>query len=264
MVDEPSYHLHHLKAAVQLLGGFEGGKVLEIGGRLPREVGLGTYKAAEWLSVDFPGYWHEAYGASGHPEVAYDGQVDSAVPGSPWSSWAGSVLDLPQRFDGYFDFAFSTCAFEHIADVKGALSAIHRGLRDGGRFFLSAMAIWPSSFGHHLPPVLHDGIELSYANPPFPPWSHLLQDREGMAALLEQTYPREVTERILHFVYDSPHINRHFVEDYAEALENAGFSESRLGHVEGEEPSADILGKLAERWGPRRYSDLGVVMLGHK
>lgn len=264
MTEMLSYHLQHLEAAVQLLGGLEGCRVLEIGGSLPDSVTLNRFGARQWLCVDLPDYWHEVDGNSDDGTRPYNGPVQHAVSDRPWSLWGGSVLDLPALFDGYFDVAFSTSAFEHIADVPGALGTVQRALKPEGRFFLAAMAIWPSPFGHHLPPIAWNGIEFNYSNPPFPPWSHLLMERQDMADFLKLNLPGDIAERILYYVYDSPHINRLFVEDYDKALKQNCFSESRLGHVPGEEPPAGIREQLVQRWGERRYNDVGVIMMGRK
>jgi SAM-dependent methyltransferase len=48
-----------------------------------------------------------------------------------------------------FDFVFSKDAFEHILDLKGTVSQIHRLLRPGGRLVIGTSPLYFSPFGDH-------------------------------------------------------------------------------------------------------------------
>jgi SAM-dependent methyltransferase len=92
--------------------------------------------------------------------------------------------------DGEFDLVHSTSAFEHFADVPGAVSELCRVLRPDG---VASVVV-------HLFPSLSGGHELEWAFPDeapsrrVPPWDHLRENRFPSHAYLNRWRGREYQE----------------------------------------------------------------------
>ncbi|TAN53294.1 MAG: class I SAM-dependent methyltransferase, partial [Rhodospirillales bacterium] len=169
------YHFEHLSLAIEMFGPLKGKRVLEIGGCLPREIVIDRLEAGEWIGTDLPGYWDESgddnpsrrIGMNRKPLQGFNpGAVDHVC-------LEGDVLELDSSLDGRFDLVFSVSAFEHIADIPATLSVASRALKEGGGLFATALPIWPSEKGHHLPPISDGGKEVSFSMLQVPPWPHL-------------------------------------------------------------------------------------------
>ncbi|MBF0166565.1 MAG: methyltransferase domain-containing protein [Alphaproteobacteria bacterium] len=257
-----SYHYDHLTTAISHCGPLTGKRVFEIGGCLPREIVCDELGASMWLGIDHSDYW----------EISGDDNPSNriGVPRAPLDGFYfgdaehicldGDILNLPASFMQAFDFVFSTSALEHVADLKGTLQIAANLLKRGGSFFAVAMPIWPSSRGHHLPPITCDNESFSFLNPPFPDWAHLTMDAEEMIEELSRWLPHETARQIAYMCYESPHINRAFVEDYEEAFLLAPFSERNLIRVPDRPIAGDIREKIISRHGEHRLDQYGICL----
>jgi len=77
-----------------------------------------------------------------------------------------SALDFDSES---FDFVYSDWAFEHIADVAGALSAVRRVLRPGG-IFTGRIHLFPSLSGGHNLEWHYPDVKMQRRSEP---WDHL-------------------------------------------------------------------------------------------
>lgn len=249
------YHAPYALVGDKMVG-LRGKRVLEVGGSLPRGFVLDDLGAACWHSVEEMAYWEESQ-ASGpatgsRPQdvptltVAFDGDLDAV---GRHAVFQGGVEDLSAAFDGRYDVIFSIAAFEHILDLPRALERMHAVLRPGGKLFTMFSPVWSAHDGHHLPVVRsEDGREFSVDESPIPPWGHLLYEPpELFRHLSEQVDPRTAAE-IIHYVYQSSHINRLFVEDYARMFQAGPFHVETVQATYPREVPADVQAALEQRW----------------
>lgn len=261
------YHCLHLKEAIARCGSFEGKRVFEIGGCLPREIVIDHYKAAQWIGIDLPDYWKE----SGDPNPSARVRV-KRMPLRDFSTIAeidhlcleGDIARLPPSYDSQFDFVFSTSALEHVSDIRRTLSSAARILRSGGKFFAVAMRLWLSSTGHHLPTILKDGKPFELEEPPIPPWAHLYMSPEELQESLSSRLPDDVVQQMIYFTFLSPQINRAMPEDYERAFMAAGFSGRSVVRIYEAPTPQDIQANLETRYGARRFDQWGIQLVGEK
>jgi SAM-dependent methyltransferase len=176
----------------------------------------------------------------------------------------GDVTRLPASFGGRFDLVFSTSAFEHICDLPAAMSVAARALKSGGHFFAVAMRLWLSSTGHHLPPVYHDGKRVDVGSDILLPWMHLYLTPEEMEERLAGRLPNDVVQQIVHHIYLSAHINRAMPEEYERAFMAADFSGRTIHRIYEAPTPPDIQERLEGLFGPGRFDQWGVRIIGEK
>jgi len=75
--------------------------------------------------------------------------------------------------DGIFDVVVSTAAFEHIADLDGAVREVARVLKPGGLTHINIHLFTSLSGGHHLEWTWPDRDQQRAV----PPWDHLRQNK---------------------------------------------------------------------------------------
>jgi SAM-dependent methyltransferase len=80
-----------------------------------------------------------------------------------------SHLEFP---DDEFDLIYSALAFEHVADVAGAVRELWRVCRKPRALIVVRIHLFTSITGGHNQPQ-----ELAAAGGPLPPWAHLLDER---------------------------------------------------------------------------------------
>jgi 2-polyprenyl-3-methyl-5-hydroxy-6-metoxy-1,4-benzoquinol methylase len=95
-----------------------------------------------------------------------------------------------------FDFVFSKDAFEHILDLTGVVSHIHRLLKPGGRLVIGTSPLYFSPFGDHeifsrpripwLTAIVPDNILFRFAG-----WKHNLDLRTASDAGLNKMTPAQ-------------------------------------------------------------------------
>lgn len=261
-----SYHYDHLTTAIKHFGPLEDKRVFEIGGCLPREIVCERLGARSWIGLDKSDYWTE----SGDDNPSRLSQATSiplagfSLEDADYACLEGDVLDLPPTFMGQFDLVFSTSAFEHVSDIRRTVQTASRLLKSGGGLFAVAMPIWPSSRGHHLPPIPYQDEVFSFTNPPIPDWAHLYMEPAEMAANLSLWLPGEVVDRIVYMCFDSPHINRAFVEDYEDSLSSASFSERHIISVPDRSVPGDIRARIEARQGKCQLEQYGICLVARR
>lgn len=167
------------------------------------------------------------------------------------------ATDLPFD-DGYFDVAITDSTFEHVHDLSGVLSEVHRVVKPAGRLYAHFGPIWSSPYGHHLW-VRVNGREYTYWDVVLPSWCHILDHEESTREFCVErlSLPSLVADAIVDWVYRSDEQNRVLFDDYyALAKESPwnllwfkGYDHSDLAPLYRSQESVAIRHKLlAERW----------------
>ena len=249
-----SYHVPFAHWCQQMIG-FEGKDVLEVGGSLPKEFVLDYLNVKSWSALEAPDF--EVYldrGASNH-EGSKLGKVDYSAFGfterelSNYNFFAGYIEELPPAYYQKYDLIFSIAAFEHIHKFPLALEKMFLALKPGGQLFSIFTPIWSAHDGHHLPPITepNQGKTFNFQNSPIPPWGHLLMRPPELCRYLYQHTDKETADAIAYYVYNAPHINRFFTEDYVEFINQSSFIVKRLeaiGLIQIEKTTQETLEKL--------------------
>ncbi|MGE5505415.1 MAG: class I SAM-dependent methyltransferase [Actinomycetota bacterium] len=221
------YHASYVVNA-EMMAGFAGKRVLEVGGSLPRALVLDELKATSWLGIEETSYYDDAGGMPPHladaPPLA---ELPAELDG--WQVARGGVENLPEALWGRFDLVFSIAAFEHIGRMPLALDRMYRALAPGGQLVSIFSPIWSAHDGHHLHGVTDlNGRTFTFADSPIPPWGHLLMTPAEMYGHLCGVTDRDAAAEIVYQVYNAPCINRLFTEDYVAFLKTTRFRVLRL------------------------------------
>ena len=266
-----TYHVSYTRAAEQTVG-LKDLRVLEVGGSLPREFVLNDIGVRSWIAVESMGYWDEALSSgflSGTPPQNSLPDIwseESDIETQSYCVFSGNIEKLPKIFNGKFDRVFSIAAFEHILRMPAALDRMYDALASGGLLFSLFAPVWSAYNGHHLPSISdgHGGV-CDFSNSPIPPWGHLLLSPGEMIRSLEMGVGREIAQEMAYFVYESPHINRYFTEDYADFVSNSRFKQERLEPVFRGSVPQDMSSRLKARYPHRQYFDNnGILMILRK
>ncbi len=230
-----SYHVPFAHWCQQLVG-FEGKDVLEVGGSLPKEFVLNYLNVKSWSALEAPDFEVYLDRVASAAEGSKLGKVDYSAFGfterdlSNYNFFAGYIEELPPAYYEKYDLIFSIAAFEHIHKFPLALEKMFLALKPGGQLFSIFTPIWSAHDGHHLPPITepNQGKTFNFQNSPIPPWGHLLMRPPELCRYLYQHTDKETADAITHYVYNSPHINRFFTEDYVEFINQSSFIVKRL------------------------------------
>lgn len=187
-----------LEVAQQQVG-LRGQRVLEIGGAIPVEV-VRDLGALHWTAVDPQPEQQNTTGYEIHP---------------------GRVEDLPFASES-FDRVFSSCAFEHLLDLDGALKEACRVLRPGGLLFSQFAPIWSCAIGHHLWLKDEEAGLLEFNKPIVPLWGHLLLTPATLQGFLEYGLGPRVANLTTRWIFECHYINRLFERDYRDSFERSG------------------------------------------
>ena len=265
-----TYHIPFCEQASSLVG-LAGQRVLEVGGSLPQALVLDEYRAAQWVSIEEAQYWDETL-STGHvqgtppPVTETRLRLSDATPEALGRHQLlfGRIEDLPRALHGQFDLVFSIAAFEHIAQLPEALERMRDALRPGGRVFALFSPLWSSSCGHHLPEIEDaQGRRYNFGQSPIPPWGHLLmRPMEMFDHLVASGCDLPTARRIVYFVYQSPHISRHFLDDYIEIVQRCSLKPVVVAPVFEQALPPALQATLEARWpGRSRFAHAGLLLV---
>lgn len=210
--------------------GFRGKRVLEVGGSLPRSHVIGTLGVSQWVAIEDMEYWGD-----GKPVDRYvrgDGSVlipdaasfDAVETLGDYLIIDGKIENLPASFEGRFDVVVSMAAFQHVHMFAPALERIYEALVPGGSAFIETGLIWSAAQGHHLALTTDEfGRSYSFSDSPLPEWGHLLLSPFECYQDLCKKMDRRTAAEIVYKVYTSPRVNRFFVEDYVNFVNDSPF-----------------------------------------
>jgi cephalosporin hydroxylase/glycosyltransferase involved in cell wall biosynthesis/SAM-dependent methyltransferase len=267
-----SYHVPFAYSCQQMIG-FEGKDVLEVGGSLPKEFVLDYLNVKSWSALEAPDFEVYLDRVASAAEGSKLGKVDYSAFGfterelSNYNFFAGYIEELPPAYYQKYDLIFSIAAFEHIHKFPLALEKMFLALKPGGQLFSIFTPIWSAHDGHHLPPITepNQGKTFNFQNSPIPPWGHLLMRPPELCRYLYQHTDKETADAITHYVYNSPHINRFFTEDYVEFINQSSFLVKRLepiGLITIENNTQQTLEKLYP--GRTQFANNGILAVLEK
>jgi SAM-dependent methyltransferase len=217
------YHVPYLKQFLSVYD-VRGKDILEVGGAMPREIVIDCMGSNSWTCTESSAY-DEELGAANQQTLS-----GSSSNGTEYVSLLQNVEDFAGDHDGQFDCIFSIACFEHIAKFPEALDAMHRCLKPGGFLFSMYSPLWSSHQGHHLYHVSvperfgaerQDGQILQ-------PWEHLLKNRVTLYKDLRDRFDRIFADEVIYNVYNSPHINRYYTEDFIHFINESKFKVNQL------------------------------------
>lgn len=259
-----SYHVVYAQEAAVRVG-LAGKSVIEIGGSLPRGFALDELGAASWIGIEETSYWEEVARAEGAKQGWTGAKpLAEATPGdaaAPYGVLLGRIEDAPPALESRFDIAFSIAAFEHMDRFPASLEGIHRVLKPGGVLFSLFAPLWSAPDGHHLP-VIRDAAGRPFDRGLIPPWGHLLMSPPEMLRHLCTLTDRRTAVEIVYYIYQSPHINRLFPEDYSAFVADSPFRVERMGMLFPAPVTPDIQARLEKRWpGRSLFGANGMLMI---
>jgi len=228
-----TYHIPYLFQGEAMVG-FQGKKVLEVGGSLPRELVLDILGADQWVALEAMRYWDEVGEGGGgtRPKGDLSRRIQEIQSPEDLQSYAlleGLVEDLPAGLEGAFDRIFSIACFEHVHTLGLALEKMHAALKPGGKLFTMFSPIWSAHDGHHLPNMTDSfGKQWSAGKSPIPPWAHLLFTPAQMEKHLLTQTDRSTASQMVYNIYHNQHINRLFTEDYIEYVRQSPFEAENI------------------------------------
>jgi SAM-dependent methyltransferase len=223
-----SYQVPYVLAAEAAIG-LRGKRVLEVGGTLPAGLVLDDLGVERWIGVEAREPFTEEYRLTteaipDHAPVRKLRGFSEPASLARYEVLDGFIEDLPPALEGQFDAIFSIACFEHILRFPSALDSMYRALRPGGKLFTRFAPIWSSHDGHHLPPVVDKaGQRFDFSRSPIPPWGHLLLRPPQLYRHLLQFTDPEAASAMVYFTHQSSVLNRLFVEDYVDYVQQSRF-----------------------------------------
>ena len=211
------YHLPYLK---QFCSEYDirGKDILEVGGAMPSEIVIDFLQANSWTCVEDPMY-DQVLGMVGNQQT-----ISEAKNNKRYKVMLKNIEDLDISFNNTFDCIFSIACFEHVSRLSEALNKMWSVLKPGGRLFSMFSPIWSCYDGHHLYHLsLPERFLQSQDKKILLPWEHLLKTRKTLHLDLESRFDAEFADQVIYEVFNNPHINRHFAEDYEYIFEKSPF-----------------------------------------
>lgn len=269
-----TYHIPFAYRCQQIVG-FEGKDILEVGGSLPKEFVFEYLKVSSWSAIEAPDYEAFLQDVKGTP---HQGSVIHRLPNisklgfqnqrlEDYNLFFAYAEDLPLEHYNKYDLIFSLSAFEHIQKFPQALEKMYLALKPSGKLFSMFSPIWSAHDGHHLPNVVdQQGTEFNfYKNNPIPPWGHLLMRPPELCEYLYQVTDKATADLIVHYVYNSPQINRFFTEDYIDFFQQSGFTIQQIDPTFNTNIHPDLQATLEKSYPGRRYfSNNGLLVVLEK
>lgn len=231
-----SYHVNYAHVCEQLIG-FTNKDVLEVGGSLPPDFVFEYLNVNSWSAIETPDYAEALQNSGG---ITHTGTIINKIEDftklnftnrqlERYNLFLDNIENLPSEYYGKYDLIFSIAAFEHIHKFPTALEKMFLSLKPGGKVFSMFSPIWSSFNGHHLPEINDEqGNHFNFSNSPIPPWGHLLMTPPEMCLYLYQFTDKNTAELMTYYIYNSPHINRFFSEDYIKFFTQSNFTVSKL------------------------------------
>lgn len=263
-----TYHITY-SVIGQKLAGFSGKDVLEVGGSMPHEFVFDYLKVKSWTALETPDYEDALKEAGGltHKGTILKGENKfDQVSNKNYNFFLSNIEELPEEHYEQYDLIFSIATFEHIHKLPQALEKMYKALRSGGKLFTIFCPIWSAHDGHHLPQIEdQSGNKFSFANSPIPPWGHLTMTPPQMQAHLLKKTDKETASLMTYYIYNSPHINRFFTEDYIQFINQSSFTANRIELMFSAKLPEESQKKLeAHLPGRKHFANNGIMAVLHK
>jgi SAM-dependent methyltransferase len=252
-----SYHVPYLKQFCSEYN-VSGKDVLEVGGAMPHELVIDYLQANSWTCTEDPSY-DLINGKLGNQQSI---RKNNTPRPNNYSTILKNIEDFDDSLNEKFDCIFSIACFEHISKFPEALDKMWSLLKKDGKLFTMFSPIWSSSEGHHL---YHIKIPDRFTDK-FPSgtkvlsdWEHLLKDRKELHSDLKSKYDSEFADYIVYHVYNNPHINRFFCEDYEYFFQLSKFKLDKFFGSYNLQITHEIQVELERKHpGYRSFSNMGI------
>jgi len=120
--------------------------------------------------------------------------------------------------DGAFDAVIQLSVQEHLHDVEAAFVETRRLLRRGGHAAILFGPAWSCACGHHLYIDADDPL-LNFVQWKIPAHAHLLCDKDELRDWYRRAgYTDPVIDKVVHWFFEAPIINRVFYDDYVQLM----------------------------------------------
>ena len=241
-----------------------GKDVLEVGGAMPRDLVIRELGASSWTAVQSAEYAAQR----GDNQIPSENEGEARYR-SVFENIENLTSDL--TFNSSFDVVFSIACFEHIHKLPEALKVIHRALRPSGRLYTAFAPIWSGPWGHHydfgVPDRFNEIEPIGGWNSQniFGPWDHLVMSRVQFYELYRKKFDDEFARQLTYVIYNSPHINRFFFEDYKSFIDVSDFKTllfQGVFSIEQREPMNNALKYIQSKFahlGYSNFTDAGIV-----
>jgi len=256
------YHVAYIERFLSMCD-VRGRDVLEVGGAIPREIAIDFMGANSWTALE-SGDYH------GHDGILNQrDRLESRnafAEGGSYSYLYKKVEDLADEHASSYDVIFSIACFEHIHRFPLALEVMFRVLRPGGSLFSLFAPIWSSMIGAHLSHIQVPERYISLEQPDLglflEPWEHLVKNRYQLHDSLAARYDDLFAQEVVYQVFDNPHINRYFFEDYVFFVQKSRFDVKSFVGCFTADIGPELLSTLRARFpGYRNFSSVGMEML---
>jgi SAM-dependent methyltransferase len=204
-------HIYHSIRASSIIEGFNGRRILEMGGALPDKYVFNTLKAKRWVAVEYHEYIGNQHKNNYDANYSYDN-----------TGWEGFYNKWKATDGQNFDVIYSIAAFEHIHNLNGCLESIHEMLCDGGILYAYFTPIWSAQNGAH---GFHPKEIDVFGN-----HCHLFFDYSSIQDHLvgQHGVDRKSACAAAHELYKNNQINRYSYEEYIKIFEASQFKEKRV------------------------------------
>ena len=208
--------IYHSYRAKTLLGGFDGKRVLELGGALNPHYVNSHLSPRSWTAVEYTLYDDNQYSSDWKH---FDDPKFYTYDNSGWSSFFKKWKDL----NGLgFNVVYSVAALEHVDEVFQCLCACYEMLDKGGIFYAYFTPIWSAPNGSHgfLP------VELGNGNS----HEHLQHNFVTIVEKLCSDYEFSLHDasQTAFALYKSQQLNRHTCEDFELMFNASPFKEKQI------------------------------------
>jgi SAM-dependent methyltransferase len=238
--------------------------VLEIGGAMPGNLVIEKLGVRSWTAVQSLDYAEQRQDNQVPPDSHYEGRYRSIFENI-------ENLNNDPSFNSCCDLIFSAACFEHIHRFPDALEVMYSAMRPGGCLFTAFAPIWSGPWGHHYDFGVPDRFRLIEpeggwnSQNMFGPWDHLIYSRSQFYELYRKRFDDEFARYLVYMIYNSPHINRFFFEDYQSFIGKSDFSGQffqGVFRIEETEKTMNAVSHLQAKFsdlGYNNFNDAGIV-----
>ena len=211
--------LLHSQIVARSVGGFQGKRVLELGGCLPPDYVFKYLNPSFWVSVEYDLYSHNQCQVEGViPESVADKYNNYRYTECGWNKF---YKDWKYHLSPRFERIYSIAAFEHIDDLGECLQACYEMLEMGGVLYSYFTPIWSAPNGSH---AMHPQEIEAKGD-----YSHLMYNFVSLQEFLvgvgcDPMYALKSAEKL----YRSPQINRYTFEEFVAIFNSVPYREKKV------------------------------------
>ena len=211
-------HLFHSLNSCRVHNGFQGKRVLEMGGALPSKYVSEILQAKYWAAVEYQGYTENQFSNKNIINSS-----NYTYNNNGWKSFYEYWKDSSQE---KFDVVYSISAFEHIYDLGSCIDAMYDMLNNDGQLYSTFTPIWSAGNGSHgfFPKFLDSRAS----------HGHLMYDFISLQNYLitSHSISASVAYKYAHDLYKSDQINRYSYEEYLHIFDHCKFETKNVQAID--------------------------------